>query len=270
MRSRSLLTSAAAVLGISGAFAVAPAGAAISSANAVTSIVHPPVAVSTIRNDNVSSTNWSGYAVQAASQFTEAVGTWVEPAASCSQLLGATYAAFWVGIDGYSTSSVEQLGTDSDCAGRKSPSYYAWWEMYPAGSVSLSKTTYPVQPGDTLTATVSRSGTSYTLELQSSRGWTFTTVQTGSDANGSAEWIAEAPEICSLFFCRNANLTNFGTVHFTGSEAATGGSVQPISAFPADSGPHDITMTTTTGTVRAQPSAVDSTGTAFTDTWHHA
>ena len=270
MRGRSFLTSAAAVLGISYSFAVAPAGAGASSAMAATSIVHPPIAVSSIRNDNVSSTNWSGYAVQSASQFTEAVGAWVQPAASCTQLFGSTYSSFWVGIDGYSTSSVEQLGTDSDCTGRNSPSYYAWWEMYPAGSVSLSKSTYPVQPGDTLTATVSRSGTSYTLQLHSSRGWTFSTVQAGSDANGSAEWIAEAPEICSVFFCRNANLTNFGTVQFSGSEAATGGAAQPITSFTADSGPHDITMTTTTGTVRAQPSTVNSAGTGFSDTWHHA
>ena len=46
---------------------------------------------------------------------------------------GFPYSSFWVGIDGYSSSSVEQLGTDSDCAGN-TPDYYAWWEMYPAGT----------------------------------------------------------------------------------------------------------------------------------------
>jgi hypothetical protein len=236
---------------------------------AVTRILHPPVSIRSVRHDNVSSTNWSGYAVQSASQFTEATGSWIQPASTCSSL-GATYSSFWVGIDGYTTSSVEQLGTDSDCTGRNKPSYYAWWEMYPANSVSLSKSTYPVQQGDTLTATVSRSGTSYTLQLHSSRGWTFSTTQSGSDANGSAEWVAEAPEICTSFFCRNANLTNFGTMSFSSSEAAAGGSLQTIPAFTADSGPHDITMTTTSGTVRAQPSALASGGTGFTDTWHHA
>ena len=49
---------------------------------------------------------------------------------------GHTYAAFWVGLDGYTSKSVEQLGTDSDCTNVNSPSYYAWYEMYPAASVN--------------------------------------------------------------------------------------------------------------------------------------
>lgn len=269
MGRRLALTTAAAMLGLfPGGLVTAAAGSTAATGVAAT-IIHRPINVQSIRNDNVSSTNWSGYAVQATSQFTQVVGTWVQPKATCTKLVGSTYAAFWVGLDGYSTSSVEQLGTDSDCS-RSTPKYYAWWEMYPAGSVDISTTTYPVSPGDTLTGSVTRSGTSYTLSLHSSRGWTFTTVQSGSDANGSAEWIAEAPSICTIFACRNANLTNFGTVQFSASEAADGSSLAPISSYTADSGPHDITMVSTTGTVRAQPSALASDGEGFSDTWHHS
>lgn len=50
----------------------------------------------------------------------------------------AQYASFWVGIDGYSSGSVEQLGTHSDCVGKGRASYYAWWEMYPASSFSMT------------------------------------------------------------------------------------------------------------------------------------
>lgn len=265
---RLALTTAATIMGLLPGGLTATA-AASATAGVATTVIHRPINVRSIHNDNVSSTNWSGYAVQSASQFTQVSGTWVQPTATCNKLVGSTYAAFWVGIDGYSTSSVEQLGTDSDCS-RSTPKYYAWWEMYPAGSVDISTSTYPVSPGDTLTGSVTRSGTNYTLSLHSSRGWTFSTTQSGSDANGSAEWIAEAPSLCTIFACRNANLTNFGTVTFSSSTAATGGSAAPISSFTADSGPHDITMTTTTGTTRAQPSALASGGEGFTDTWHHA
>jgi hypothetical protein len=226
--------------------------------------------VTSVRNDSVTSTNWSGYAVQSASQFTQVIGTWTQPTATCNSLLGHTYAAFWVGIDGYSSTSVEQLGSDSDCTGYHSPSYYAWYEMYPADSVEISTSSYPVEPGDTLTASVTRSGESYTLSIHSSRGWTYSTTQTGSYDNSSAEWVAEAPDICYSVFCTNASLTDFGSLQFSGAEAATGGSAQPISSYTADGGPHAITMDSSTGTVRATPSALTSNGEGFTDTWSHS
>lgn len=226
--------------------------------------------VRSVGHDTVTSTNWGGYAVQSATKFTNVVGSWVEPTASCSSS-SAQYAAFWVGIDGYSSSSVEQLGTDSDCTGRNKPSYYAWYEMYPASSVELSTSEYPVKPGDTITAEVSVSGSEFTLSMSSSEGWHFSTTQKGSGlAQSSAEWIAESPEICSGRRCSLAELADFGTMGFTNAEAAVGGGAdQPISSFTASSGPHEIVCETSTGTVRAQPSALGSGGNNFTMTWEH-
>ncbi len=232
-------------------------------------VFNAPISIVGVEHNQVSSTNWSGYAVESPSQFTEVLGSWVQPTASCTTS-AKTYAAFWVGLDGYSSKSVEQLGTDSDCTGLHSPSYYAWYEMYPAASVDLSTSQYPVKAGDTETATVSRSGTSYTLSLQSSEGWTFSVTKTGSDANSSAEWVAEAPDICVLgIFCSNAKLSNFGSVTFSGSEAATGGALSAISSYTDNSGPHEITMKTSAGATRAQPSALTTNGEGFTDTWVH-
>jgi hypothetical protein len=245
---------------------VASGGGTTSSAAAHAVLVHPPLSLTSVSNDAVSSTNWSGYAVESAAAFTDVVGTWVEPSGHCS-FLQPTYSSFWVGLDGYSSSSVEQLGTDVDCSWTGTPSYYAWWEMYPAGSVSLSTASYPVSPGDTMTAEVKRSGTSYTLSLHSSRGWTFTTVQSGTLANSSAEWVAEAPEVCTLVFCHGASLTNFSLVTFTGSTAATGAASSPISAFTANGGPHVIRMTSLTGASRAVPGPLVGGGLSFTDVW---
>jgi hypothetical protein len=218
-------------------------------------------------NDSVQSSNWSGYGVQKTpgSKFTYVAGSWVEPTVTCSG--GTQYSSFWVGIDGYSSDSVEQLGTDSDCHGT-TPSYYAWWEMYPKASVSLSSSKYPVKPGDSLSAFVSVSGKKFTLSISSSRGWTFTTVKTGTSAlkQSSAEWIAESPEVGGSL----AKLADFGTMGFTSSTAEiNGGANEPISSFTAKGGPHAITMVTSGGATRAAPSALNPSGNGFTVTWDH-
>src|ERR1700758_2409666 len=85
---------------------------------------HHPMRFHHRRDDGtVESENWSGYAVTG-SAFTSAHGSWTVPAVNCSQTPN-TYSSFWVGIDGYSSSTVEQTGTDSDCSG-SSARYDAW------------------------------------------------------------------------------------------------------------------------------------------------
>ncbi|HEX9235561.1 MAG TPA: G1 family glutamic endopeptidase, partial [Actinomycetota bacterium] len=198
--------------------------------------------------------------------FTDVKGNWTQPAATCPSG-AAQYASFWVGIDGYKSSSVEQLGTDSDCAGRNKPSYYAWWEMYPAGSNQISG--FAVHPGDNMFAEVSVSGSTYTLTLKNlTTGQNFSTNQTQSGlADANAEWIAEAPSICVLV-CQVQKLTNFGTVNFSGSSTTGNGHTGAINdtAWSNDS----ITMVTNGGAVKASPSSLTSNGTAFSVTWHHA
>jgi hypothetical protein len=249
--------------------AAVAASAAAGTTSATVAIVHRPVQGGYASNDTFLSTNWSGYAVSATSAFTNVVGSWVQPAATCSRR-STTYASFWVGIDGYSSGSVEQLGTDSDCS-RGTPRYYAWYEMYPAASVTLP---YAVQAGDTLSGGVARSGGSYTLSLTDTRNgvpqWSFSQPESGSNANSSAEWVAEAPELCNIFFCQLASLTNFGAVNFTGAQAAVGGPNAPISSFTASGGPHEIVMVNNSGTTKAQPTGLDATGTQFGDAWKHS
>lgn len=128
-----------AALAIVGAAALAVASSASAhSMRVAPDHINPMVPVGSASNNTVTSSNWSGYAVQSASQFTVAEGKWGEPTATCNTS-SAQYSSFWVGIDGYSSNSVEQLGTDSDCNGVGRPSYYAWYEMYPANSVELSR-----------------------------------------------------------------------------------------------------------------------------------
>lgn len=117
-------------LGILGVLAVLPAmaqttGGAIASpaAKQKSSRQHAPMR---FHDGTANSENWSGYAVTGSS-FTNATASWFVPTVNCSKTPN-TYAAFWVGIDGYSSNTVEQTGTDSDCDGA-SPSYYAWYEF---------------------------------------------------------------------------------------------------------------------------------------------
>src|SRR5262249_53778447 len=97
------------------------------------------------------STNWSGYAVTTKRGAVNAVvGSWVVPAVSGT---GTSASSVWVGIDGYNSNTVEQIGTDSDIT-NGSPQYYAWFEMFPHDMVTLRM---PVHPGDTMSAGVSYS-----------------------------------------------------------------------------------------------------------------
>jgi hypothetical protein len=254
-------------LALAGVAALAVASSASAATVRTPGHINPMVPVSSVGNDTVTSTNWSGYAVQSSpGPFTYVVGTWTEPQVTCPST-SAQYASFWVGIDGYTSNSVEQLGTDSDCKGLNRPSYYAWYEMYPAYSVNIPN---PVNAGDSMTAYVSVTGTAFTLNIHdTTAGWTFskTISQTGL-AQSSAEWIAESPEICSRR-CSLAQLSDFGTMSFTGSGAAVGGSTtaQPISFSSFTN--HEIVGVTKSGTVRAQPSGLTSGGTAFSITWKH-
>ncbi len=230
----------------------------------------------------VQSANWAGYA-DTNDTYNSVASSWTEPTVNCSNssagldslfgltaLLGGPGAAsaFWVGLDGYNSSSVEQLGTDSDCDSG-APSYYAWYEMYPNPSVQLPSQ-YPVQPGDQMTALVAANsaGTSFTLEIKdATAGWTFSTTQTGSGfARSSAEVIAEAPSSCTLLFCSEVPLADFGQINYSGSSVINAsGTKGSLASFAAN----EITMSNN-GTTLATPSSLTSNGSAFSVTWNNS
>jgi hypothetical protein len=280
----SMLSKKLRISGISFLLAVSPALAQVSSGPVAT----PSTAVVTPRqhgprrvyglvpervegNVTVSdSTNWSGYAVTGTS-FTKALGSWTIPTVNCSTTPN-TYSSFWVGLDGWTSSTVEQTGTDSDCDG-KTPSYYAWYEFYPAGSVEI--TSVPVSPGNHISASVTYvSGSSFTLTITNeSTGKSFTKTGTVSGAaRSSAEWIAEAP--CCTRRGGILPLSDFGTVDFgddytgvSGTNDATDSTVSgAIGAFGSAIN-EAIMVNGTTGADESVPSALSSDGTSFTATW---
>jgi len=223
--------------------------------------------------DNVTvedSTNWSGYAVEGTG-FTQALGSWVVPTVNCSTTPN-TYSSFWVGIDGWTSSTVEQTGTDSDCSGR-TPSYYAWYEFYPAASVLISSV--PVSPGNVISASVKwNSGSSFTLTLTNhTTGKTFTKTGNVSGAQRtSAEWIAEAP--CCTRRGGILPLADFGTVDlgqdYSGVSSTNDATSTGVSGAIGAYGTNvfeSIMVNGSTGANEAVPSSLSSDGSSFTVSW---
>jgi Peptidase A4 family len=202
-----------------------------------------------------SSTNWSGYAATTGT-FTSVSASWVEPTGTCSG--SAKYSSFWVGLDGYNSSTVEQTGSEVDCSG-STAEYYSWYEMYPANPVNFSNT---VRPGDHFTGSVTHTGgNSYTLKLSdTTQGWNHSVTKSlPSAANSSAEVIAEAP--CCTASDGILPLAHFSPVTF--SSATVNGSA--IGNFS----PTEIIMVDSAGNAKDSVSSL-SGGNSFKVTWRRS
>jgi hypothetical protein len=231
---------------------------------------HAPMRVLGVGADgSVVSPNWSGYAVTGeAGAVTSVSGSWIVPAATCGGS-DPNYSGTsdWVGIDGYTSATVEQTGTDSDCA-KGSPRYYAWYEFYPDPGITI--TTISVKAGDVVFAAVTYSGTEFTATItDESTQESFTASKAVARAKrNSAEWIAEDNAV---------NFTNFGTVFFGQDEtgisgtcdATVTGKTASIGGFPRLT-VHGITMADSNGTVLAVPSPLSTDGTTFSVQWQSA
>jgi hypothetical protein len=227
---------------------IRPGGVAVH----VVSPSSPRTARSGIRAQSTS-TNWSGYAADSGT-YTSVSATWVEPKGSCSGR-SDEYSSFWVGLDGYSSSTVEQTGTDTDCDG-STPSYYGWYETYPNPSISFGDS---ISAGDTISASVTYKGSSkfvYTL-ADKTKNWSVSTTQTESGASrSSAEVIIEAP--CCTDSGGILPLADFGTVNFSNSQV-DGSAI-------GNSDPDQITMIDNSGADKDTVSSLTS-GENFSATW---
>jgi hypothetical protein len=224
------------------------------------------------------SDNWAGYADTASRPLTTVSGSWTQPAATCDQP-GATYSAFWVGLGGFKKGSreLEQIGTEADCSGSGSQRAFSWFEILPSPPVRLN---LGVHRGDRIAARVTVRGHRVRLRIANltTRRSATRTVRMVTPDTTSAEWIAEAPSVCSgPAQCHVLPLTNFGTVAFTGSAAGlAGGGEGTITAAPFTTteitlaggapgiGPMPAAQPARTGL--AVPSALSDSGSSFTVT----
>lgn len=221
----------------------------------------------------VCSTNWSGFAVTGSSgSVSDAKSSWIVPSVTCASKKSATYSSYWVGIDGYSSNTVEQTGTDSDCSSGHGV-YYAWYEFYPNPSFQISG--FTVSPGDTVSAEVSYSTSTgqFTTTINDGSQHFSTSSSVAGAARSSAEWIVERPALCRGTRCTLTSLSNFGTVSLGGdytsvsgtNYATINGSSGAIGSFGSSA--VRITMINSSGKTLAEPSTLTSDGTSFTETW---
>jgi Peptidase A4 family len=197
---------------------------------------------------NTTSVNWSGYAVETniaspqANAFTDVQATWIVPSLSPSASSNQNaYSSTWIGLDGDSSKTVEQIGIEQDYI-KGVAVYYAWYEMYPKSVVKLDLV---IQAGDTISAEVKYLGNNtYQLTLDDVTSGNSRTIQVESSKpiRSSAEWIEES----------TGRLADFNTVTFTNASASAGTIMgRPISdpAWQTE----EITLVSKSGGVIAAP-----------------
>jgi hypothetical protein len=198
---------------------------------------------------------WAGYDATGGG-FTSVTASWVEPSVPASS--SAESAAFWVGLDGHGSSTIEQIGTDV-VSHNGIVYHFAWYEMFPNPTIPIDGMT--VMPGDQMTATVTSDGTgTFTLTIVNhTRNHLFTTTQrNGVTDPFSAEVIAEAPGLPAGG--GHYPLAHFGSISFT--NCAFNG--QPLSAFDLNK----INMVSEDGVALATSSVLGSDGASFTVAGH--
>jgi Peptidase A4 family len=227
------------------------------------------------RNATVDSNNWSGYAAVAkknvALRFVES--TFTVPSVNCSAVRigtgGQTYAAEWVGLDGFNSTTVEQTGVDSFCnSATGAATNQAWYEMYPLDPVVFSG----VNPGDKILVAVYYDSTTGQYQLSLDDETTGADMQTAQNCpsgsscdRNSAEVIEEDP---GGSVAGGINLADFGTVNFAASRVTARdglrGTLSPSSLWTST----EIIMQDPSGEDMATPSALTDGGADFSVTWN--
>ena len=241
------------------------------------------------------STNWSGYSVTSGKNTVTSVsGTWKVPTVTASAN-PQTYSSVWVGIDGFSSSTVEQIGTEQDVI-NGTKVYDVWWEMYPTNyeqvittqttstGATIKGSSFAISPGDTISASVVYVGTNarglqlFKLTIaDTTKGEFFTTTQAQSSrqnsrvSRSSAEWILEAPTVGG----GQSAVANFSPATFTSASATINGATGPIDdgSFSPSSGTqanlYSIDMVSQSGATLDQVGGLTDSGSSssFTITY---
>jgi hypothetical protein len=211
--------------------------------------------------------NWSGYgdglSTTKAGTFTKVSGSWTAPSITC----GAEdqIEVDWVGLDGLFSGGPEQLGTMAWCY-KAAPIYFTWWEM--PTSTKLMDVGTTLQPGDKITASVTRSGTSYTLQLTdaTTKADSFTEQKTCSAAKcpaSSAEWVAERP----AFGIGMPPLAHYNVFKITNGTETAGGKAGTIGSY-ADV--NSITMVDATDAYDLSTVSGLTNNNSFSTTWQNS
>ena len=220
--------------------------------------------------NTVTSTNWSGYAVDtgaaawAATSISSIATDLIVPAVS-ARTCNTTweYSSAWVGIDGYASSDVLQAGIEADaiCTSTGPQTFYSpWYEWYPFASTRI--TNLPTTPGQSLYvhvwATSATVGYAYLQNLNSNLSVSITlTPPAGTTLRGeSAEWIVESPQVSGSL----ATLPLYGLDFFEGATSSN-----RMAQIKTPASPTAVAITLSRGGVTySVPGLLGVNGTLFT------
>jgi hypothetical protein len=207
------------------------------------------------------SVNWSGFAdvESGASPTVSSVsGEWVIPYVECPSgqyRFQDAFLAQWVGIDGDTNGTVEQLGSATQCY-EGVTYYYVWYEMFPAGTVEegtlacINENVDCPQPGDhiiaSVTVTPAGATNNYTLSLTDvTRPQESFSVMAqcapSTCLDSSAEWIVERPAFALPFGFQILPLVDFFQTSFYKGKVTSGGKTTDIERFQ-DGTVYDVQM----------------------------
>ena len=269
---RNSLLAAAVALAAGPLLAACGGGGGSGSSAAPTTTATELPASKTVDVTHQDDSNWSGYVLTNAT-FSGISGSWTQPAVDCS-VASPAYSAFWVGLGGYSSDHLEQIGTEAACSASGRAVYSAWYELLPAPQITLK---VAVAPGDRLSARVAVAGDTVTLSLRdlTSHATFSKSSHMATPSRDSAEWIAEAPSNCrSSTNCDVLPLADFGSVTFTHAAASVGDRVGPIDsglgsvkALTLETNPGFGRLRHDSAAANASVGALSGSGSSFTVKW---
>lgn len=207
------------------------------------------------------SATWSGYVVTPKAALTDVSANWKVPRVSCLKTTATQAAVFWVGLDGWFDSTVEQAGVEAYCSG-STPVYTAWWEMFPSNHITQ---VFSVRPGDEIGASVRYRSGIFTITVKDLTIRRASIVKTRCPTTmacdrSSAEWIAESP----TYAAQSAYLPRWSSLAF--STALSSATVTQRSSYISAFTDFPVVMTGLHGR-QAQPSSLRSGGSGFTESW---
>jgi hypothetical protein len=221
-----------------GAFAFAPASAAVTTVTGakVPASIQPstplkavgagPGAAASLATSvtSLQSANWAGYAASlGTTTFRFVSAQFTVPTVDCTGVTAANgaWSGHWVGLDGFRSTSttVEQIGLLAGCDGTSTtPVYAPFWEMFPNAA---NEPSIPVNPGDTISLSVyyNKSTRKFTLTFSdTTNGQHFTRTRAcpagATCRRNSAETISEAPAEVTGSTVSILPLADFQTANF--------------------------------------------------------
>jgi hypothetical protein len=192
------------------------------------------------------SINWSGYAVDAkpGESITGVTGSWLVPKIKHAP---PGLSSSWIGVGGYATSDLIQVGTAS--SGLISGNY-AWYEMLPAAETRITSgcvgdNACTVKQADRMVGSViNTGGNGWRITLTNfgkggSPKWTWAKNVTYASTRSSAELIYEAPMLGVAGFGVHTTPANAPHAQFLpGATFVVNGATRPF----ATARPHRIHM----------------------------